>query len=361
MGLENGIKKVWIDLDNSPHVLFFDPIIKELKRREIQVLVTARDYAQVCGLAELFNIKYKKVGRHHGKFILFKAIGVLTRSAKLLAMMWREKPDLAFSHGSRSQVISSKLLGIPSVVAFDYEGAKGLPFITPSIAVVPEVVYQKLINMKMRGVTSLLNYPGIKEDVYVPSFKPDKAIINDLNIKSDDVVVIVRPPATLAHYHNSKSEELFDAIIKTISQNARTRIFILPRTKDQEQDIKSKWPELFNISKIIIPSKVINGLNLIWHSDLVISGGGTMIREAAALNIPAYSFFQGEIGAVDKYLEAKGRLVLINNLGDIKDRILLRKAHHNGELSNQKSSALKHVIELVENILYDQQLHSSGN
>ena len=36
-------KKVWIDLDNSPHVPFFRPIIEELNKRGYETLLTARN------------------------------------------------------------------------------------------------------------------------------------------------------------------------------------------------------------------------------------------------------------------------------------------------------------------------------
>ena len=45
-------RKVWIDLDNSPHVPFFKPIIEELNDRGHHVALSARDCFQVCGLAE---------------------------------------------------------------------------------------------------------------------------------------------------------------------------------------------------------------------------------------------------------------------------------------------------------------------
>ena len=41
-------KKVWIDIDNSPHVPFFLPIIEELEKANIEVVLTARDIYQVC-------------------------------------------------------------------------------------------------------------------------------------------------------------------------------------------------------------------------------------------------------------------------------------------------------------------------
>jgi len=36
-------KKIWIDLDNSPHIPFFRPIIEKLRDNDYEVLVTARD------------------------------------------------------------------------------------------------------------------------------------------------------------------------------------------------------------------------------------------------------------------------------------------------------------------------------
>jgi len=44
--------KIWIDLDNTPHVPFFKPIIRELEKRGHEVVLTARDAFQVCELAD---------------------------------------------------------------------------------------------------------------------------------------------------------------------------------------------------------------------------------------------------------------------------------------------------------------------
>lgn len=341
-------KKIWIDLDNSPHVLFFDPIIKELKSRGIDVLVTARNYAQVYGLAELFNIDCIKIGRHYGKNLFIKVAGTAIRSFTLLPILLKEKPCLAFSHGSRSQLVAAKMAGVQTLVAFDYEGAKGFPLLDPTMCLVPEVLFKKLEKNNLKG---LLYYPGIKEDVYVPDFKPDLAILKEFEIKAENIIVTIRPPATLAHYHNVKSDELFIEIIEKLCSNDNTRVFILPRTADQAEDIKTRWAAYFITKQLTIPDKVVNGLNLMWHSDLVISGGGTMIREAAALNVPAYSFFQGGIGAVDEFLETSGRLILINNSEDIKEKIKLQKRVNKIVNGKVTSPSLKHIVDLVEEIV----------
>src|SRR5437762_9318457 len=89
--------------------------------------------------------------------------------------------------------------------------------------------------------------------------------------------------------------------------------------------MKDQSPHWFTGSKVVIPEKVVDGLNLLWHSDLVVSGGGTMNREAAALGVPVYSVFRGKIGAVDRNLQAEGRLILIESLEDVDHKIILKR------------------------------------
>lgn len=334
-------KKIWIDLDNSPHVIFFIPIIEEIKKRGHDVVVTARDAYQVTDLADHFNLEYESVGRHYGKNKLLKIAGTLLRSLELTAFIFKEKADLALSHGSRSQVISAKLLGIPSVLAFDYEHAKGLPFLHPTCFFVPEVIPLESIR---HGNDSLFRYPGIKEDVYVPTFKPDPRILDELKIDKKDMLVTIRPPATEAHYHNPEAEELFDAAINYLYKFDGIRIVVLPRNKKQETVIANMWPEMFKSGKVLIPSKVVDGLNLIWFSDFVISGGGTMNREAAALGVPVYSIFRGPIGAVDRYLAKSGRLIMLESTEDVKTKIKVVRRSKEGGPDRSKAKALDSIV-----------------
>ena len=71
-------KKIWIDLVNSPHVPFFIPIIEELNKCGYAVTLTARDCFQVCELADLYNLRYKRIGRHYGKNKILKVTGYNT-------------------------------------------------------------------------------------------------------------------------------------------------------------------------------------------------------------------------------------------------------------------------------------------
>src|SRR3954454_4837576 len=102
--------RIWIDLDNTPHVPFFKPIIRELEKKGHTVLLTARDAFQVCALADHFGLAYTKVGRHYGKNSVLKILGLAWRSLQLLTFVLRERPVLGLSHGSRAQILLCNLL-----------------------------------------------------------------------------------------------------------------------------------------------------------------------------------------------------------------------------------------------------------
>jgi predicted glycosyltransferase len=341
-------RKVWIDLDNSPHVPFFAPIIEALEQQGHTVLVTARDFAQVCELADMMGLRYLKIGRHHGKNILVKLMGLAVRAVQLAPAVARAKPHLAVSHGSRSQLLLSKLMGIPALVIGDYEHARISSMVRPQWVIVPQVFPNDAWHMAPEKV---LKYPGIKEDVYVPRFKPDPGVRADLGLSVSDIVVTVRPPATHAHYHNPESDVIFEAVMERLGREPGVRAVLLPRTPKQESDIRERWKQHFASRKMIIPPHVVDGLNLIWFSDLVISGGGTMNREATALQVPVYSTFRGKIGAVDHYLVDQGRLVLIESVEDVERKIQLvtRERHDTPRIDGSAlSTIVKHIGDVME-------------
>ncbi|MGH9431375.1 MAG: DUF354 domain-containing protein [Terriglobia bacterium] len=341
-------KNIWIDLDNSPHVPFFVPIIRELEALGYSVVLTARDAYQVCDLADLFRLNYRCIGRHYGKYRVLKLVGACARVVQLMPLVLKAKPSLAIAHGSRSQVLTSALLGIPCLQIADYEHGASSIFANPRWVMVPDVIPASSLRADAYKV---LTYPGIKEDVYVPGFVPDPSILVLLGVEENALVVTVRPPANEAHYHNSASDDLFRAVIELLAKTPVTNIILLPRNGKQARSAREYWPELFAEGKIIIPDHAVDGLNLIWHSDLVISGGGTMNREAAALGVPVYSIFRGTIGAVDRYLAARGRLVMVETVDEVRTKILLKRRPRSHVAKNFNSAALTAIVDRIVGIM----------
>jgi predicted glycosyltransferase len=339
-------KKIWIDLDNSPHVPFFMPIIEGLERSGHRIFLTARDSYQVCELLRLHQLSCHVVGRHYGKNWALKLLGTVFRAVQLLPLVITQRPALAVSHGSRAQIIVASLLGIPSVVMFDYEfSAKG--FLHPDWVFVPDVIPEERVQQKPDHV---LRYHGLKEDVYVPRFKPDPNVRNLLGVRQDELIVTVRPPATEAHYHNPEGEQFLDETLRYLLDQPGARVVMLPRNENQMIALRSCWTQAIDDGRIIIPEHAVDGLNLIWNSDLVISGGGTMNREAAALGVPVFSIFRGHMGAVDRYLAKTGRLTLIEKVEDIRAKIVLKRREPALWGSANQSTVLDCIVNAINSI-----------
>jgi len=337
--------KIWIDLDNTPHVPFFKPIIRELNQRGHTVFLTARDAFQVCEMAEQAGLAYTQVGHHYGKSPLLKVWGLGWRSLELLPHVLREKPALALSHGSRSQILLCNLLRIPTVMVMDYEHASTPPLVRPRW----EIVLDEDLHCK--SISRIRSYRGIKEDVYAADFRPDDRLLEQLGLDPAHIIVTVRPPANEAHYHSPESDLFFEHFMNRICATRGVRAVLLPRNRNQEAQIRRDWPQWFRESKVTVPRHAVDGLNLLWLSDLVVSGGGTMNREAAALGVPVYSIFRGKMGAVDRQLQREGRLVLIRSIKEINTRIPLQHRDKTGLPGMKPRPALADIMGHIDEII----------
>jgi len=88
------------------------------------------------------------------------------------------------------------------------------------------------------------------------------------------------------------------------------QVILLPRNEVQRAMYSGK-------ERVIVPGAPLDGANLIAASDLVISAGGTINREAAALGVPAVSIYAGSWAAVDEELVQEGRLRRIASVEDL--------------------------------------------
>ena len=63
-----------------------------------------------------------------------------------------------------------------------------------------------------------------------------------------------------------------------------------------------------DLPAVIVPDRAVDAQSLISLADVVVSAGGTMNREAAALGVPVYTTYGGRLGGVDEELIREGRL-----------------------------------------------------
>jgi len=342
--------KIWIDLDNSPHVLFFKPIIRELRDRDYAVLITARDAFQVKDLLRQMDISAAVISRHYGKKSLLKLAGLFFRAWQLKPLVSKFRPDLALSHGSRSQLILAKALGVKTMMFLDYEFVTLIPFFYPDYLVTPEVVAAE--NFMSYGI-KIMHYPGIKEEVYIPE------VLSFLNRSYEStlpskIYVTIREPATEAHYFVPESEKLFEFVMDYLLTLDNVFIVLLARNRKRREYCSKRWETLLNKKRLIVPEHAVDGLSLLWNSDLVISGGGTMNREAAILGVPVYSIFRGRLGAVDHYLSTTGRLTIIKDKDDCLHKIKICKHTHHPAYLPLSVKSLTTIIELIQTTLKSQ-------
>jgi uncharacterized protein len=294
---------VWIDLTNSPHVLVMRPVIERLRAAGHDVEVTARDFAQTLGLLRRFGIEHTEIGRHRGGRLASKALGLADRSLALTRWARGRRFDLALGHGSNDVSVAARLLRIPCSTMFDYEWATVQHHVNCRLAqavVVPEAIPpQRLYRYGARG--KLLRYPGLKEEYYLSDFEPDPAVTEELGIDRERAIVVVRTPPEVSLYHRFSSE-LFARVLAHLERaSARgVQTVVLPRTAEQREALRGR--------DLLLPERAIDAQSLIAFADAVVSGGGTMNREAVALGTPVWTTFAGRAGAVDERLIAEGRL-----------------------------------------------------
>jgi uncharacterized protein len=301
--------RVWVDLTNSPHVLVLRPVIAALEADGAEVLVTARDFAQTLELCERFGITHEPIGRHRGGRLGAKAIGLASRSVALTRWARGRRLDLALGHGSNDVTVAAALLRIPCATAFDYEWARVQHTVNCRLAqavVVPDAIPPARLARYGATAAKLQRYPGIKEEYYLADFEPDPGVLDELGLDSSRPIAVVRTPPEVSLYHRFESP-LFAALLERLRGE---QVVVLPRTPQQRA-------ELARASGFVMPERAIDAQSLIAFADLVISAGGTMNREAAALGTPVWTTFQGRLGAVDERLIAEGRLRMLERAGDV--------------------------------------------
>ena len=227
------------------------------------------------------------------------------------------KLDLALSHNSYSQILAARALSLRSVTLMDYEHqpANHLAFRVASRIIVPRAFPEAALSRFGASPVKVRRYDGIKEDVYLADFNADSEFektLCEFGIRPSDVLVTVRPPASEALYHRFENE-LFEQLLERLSTSPSVKAVLLPRNDSQRKTYSARYG-----SNLVLPARPLNGANLIAYSDLVVSAGGTMNREAAALGVPAASIYLGQWAAVDEQLVNEGRLRRICTADDVR-------------------------------------------
>ena len=297
--------KVWVDFTASAHPLVFRPLVELLQEQGHEVEITAREYAQTLQLIESHGMTATVIGHHGGRSALGKARQMRMRLKSLRKWAKPRDFDLALAHGSHELTMTARRLGIPSSTTFDYEWAwlqHQLGCRAATRVVVPDSIPPERLKTYGAVPPKLQQYPGLKEEYYLSDFEPNDSVLRDWSIDPAKVLVVLRPPPDVSLYHRH-SNPLFPMTLEHLGRLEDVHAFVIPRTEEQRDYVKS-----LELPSVIVPERSVDAQSLIAFSDLVVSSGGTMNREAAALGVPVYTTFGGRLGGVDEQLIRDGRL-----------------------------------------------------
>lgn len=329
--------RLWIDLANSPHVPFFKALADRFAAQGHELEITAREFAETIPLARAAGFMPEVVGAHAGRDVSKKAGSLITRAWALASWARKRKFDLAISHNSYSQILAARGLSIKTVTLMDYEHqpANHLAFRLASRIIIPASFPAERLRAFGARAGKVRRYHGTKEDVYLAGFQPDSSFgaqLCELGVSPDNTLVLMRPPAHDALYHRFQNT-LFDEALRMLLANESVQVILLPRNEAQRA--------AYATQRVIIPAMPLDGANLIAASDLVISAGGTINREAAALGVPAASIYGGQWAAVDEELVKEGRLRRIANVEDLR----------NVRIEKKSAATPRRAVEIIDEVV----------
>jgi len=301
--------RIWVDLTNPAHVVVLRPLVELLESGSHEVTLTARPLSHTTELLDDWGHPYTAIGHHGGSGKLGKAMAAGSRTAQAFAFARGRGFDYGLAHGSTDLPPVGRLLRIPNTTMFDYEWAKVQHSLNCRLAtrvLIPDAIPPERVSRYGARPPKLVRYPGLKEEYYLSGFRPDESVLDLLGLDRAGPIAVVRTAPSYALYLGGSENELLPRVLQRLTGEG-AQVVVLPRTAEQRQALRQLDPGL------VVPERAVDGRSLAGLADVVVSAGGTMIREAAVLGTPVWSIFEGRLGAVDELLVSEGRVRLLRD------------------------------------------------
>jgi len=328
--------KIWVDCDNSPHVLYLKPFINIAMSNSFEAILTARATKEIVELCNYHELRAVFLGKATAKRKIAKVFNTVKRALVLYRKLKGRGIEFSIS-SSRSCAIASKLLNIPSFIIVDFEYADMVIYSkAKSYLVVPMVIPVERFRRKHICEDRLIRFDGFKEDFYLSGYSFVEKDLLGLGISwADGPIAVVRPEGGKAHYRTHKTSDVERELFDTFSKRKDVKFIFVPRDKDQYEDL-TRTANGLHLDAVIL-SQAVDGPSLIKHSDLVFTGGGTMAREAAVMGTPSYTYFGGATCGVDEYFIRAGRLKVLRHSEDIHKIKWEKKTLETEKASNKET------------------------
>jgi uncharacterized protein len=295
--------RVWFDLLTPKQVLFFTPVVADLKSSGVEVLVTSRRYREVGPLAERAGLDLTYVGERGNKGAEEQLVAATRRQADIIPIVKGMRPQVAVSIASAVCARVAFGLGVKHVAVNDsphsvVAGRLSIPLSFHLMCpwVIPYKAWQPFGIERKRVST----YRALDPAAWLKR-RPLAGPIPKLDPKKKTITVRVQESD--APYLASSDMSWTDRVLKTLLDRfPDTNLVALCRYDFQVAEIRAKFG-----SNYIIPDDVVGGHDLLAATDLFVGMGGTMNAEAALMGVPTISAFQGSL-YTDRYLQSVGLL-----------------------------------------------------
>ncbi|QLH74247.1 MAG: DUF354 domain-containing protein [Methanomassiliicoccales archaeon] len=338
MDVQNN-KTIWIDLKCPSDVHFFYSVMINLNK--FRYLITTRKRAETHQLSINYGMKGIQIGSDHQNHLL-KGMYYFDRTFKL--SMIKKEFDAIFSFEDAIGPILGKFKNKPSYLFCDNDLKLNKSFSKfqkieskfknfADYLIIPEISIKEFINNYSNP--KIITYNGYKENIYISDFEPDP------NFDLLDYIpnyVLIRPEA-IGSFYVAEKKSIVPQIVKLLKKE-NFNIVYLPRDP-QDFSYVSK-------DEVFIPPKIYKGLDLCYHSQAVLTGSGTLAREAAILGKTSVSFFPGsKLLSVDSDLIRKKKMIHTRDPKEIVNYILNSKEDKN---YNYKTNSIKVRDELISKL-----------
>ena len=294
--------KVWFDVLTPKQLLFFEPMIKRIKKNHT-VLCTSRDYRQVTQLAKIRDLKLKIIGKHGGTKRHDKLNASLHRSKSLSLRIKQFSPDITVSFCSPEAARVSYGLGISHICFSDSPHATAvMRLVIPLVQklLIPWIIPKKEFTKFGIDSKDIVSYRAIDAAIIAKrKISKNNKTRSKKNVRK---IILVRVEEEYASYSTKRRPAI--PIIKEILKNfSNEEIVVMGRYSSQVKHLEQVFGK-----KIRVLNKVVDSKKLLENTDVFIGSGGTMTAESALLGIPTISY-----NAVPNIIEAylvKKKLVI---------------------------------------------------
>ncbi|MCY4492134.1 MAG: DUF354 domain-containing protein [Thaumarchaeota archaeon] len=323
---------MWLDILTGKQLLFAEPIIKKLERKN-KVLCTTRDYRELNSLVKIRKISTHIIGMHGGGENISKLLCSAKRIQKLSKVVYEFQPDVAVSFQSPEAARVAFGLGIRHIGFADSSHAQAVMKLTiPYLdkLLIPWIMKKDKFSRYGISEKDILKYKAI-DAALISKRKFSKKIM----LKKGPKTIILRMAEDQASYNKFANDDIIP-IISNIQQHLpEFRIIILARYTQQIKFLKKQFDKSIKIFQ-----KTPDGKDILRYADVFIGSGGTMTAEAAFLGIPTISYSRRKDYEVDAFLEKKK--IIIREHDPVKITQLVKKlAVDNLQYSRRAQKLLK--------------------